>query len=244
MAGDWMKVEKVTPDKSEVFAIADKIGIDPDAAFGKCFRVWRWFDDHTQDGNAKGNAVGNAPGVTKLLVDRCAGVTGFADAMEAVGWLRSTDDGVELPNFERHNGQTSKQRALTSKRVARAKQKSNAKGNAVGNAPVTVDALPREEKRREDINTPLPPKKFVKPTIDEVDAYCQERANGIAGEEFVDHYEANGWRCGKNKTPMRDWRAAVRTWEQQRKKTKPPPASSRIAKPEELQTWNSTTGIE
>ena len=83
MAGDWMKVEKSTPDKPEVFAIADALGIDPDAAFGKCFRVWGWFDSNTTNGKANGCSV------SKKLVDRLVSVDGFADAMLNVGWLCS-----------------------------------------------------------------------------------------------------------------------------------------------------------
>ena len=54
-------------------------------------------------------------------------------------------------------------------------------------------------------------KNFKKPTIDEVAAYCQERGNSVDPEHFIDHYEANGWKVGKN--PMKDWKATVRTWE-------------------------------
>lgn len=53
--------------------------------------------------------------------------------------------------------------------------------------------------------------RFVPPTVDEVRAYCQERSNGIDAALFVDFYEARGWTAGRGK--MRDWRAAVRTWE-------------------------------
>ena len=52
---------------------------------------------------------------------------------------------------------------------------------------------------------------FQKPTIEEVDAYCQERNNGVDAQKFFDYYTANGWKVGKNS--MKDWRAAVRTWE-------------------------------
>ena len=54
-------------------------------------------------------------------------------------------------------------------------------------------------------------KKFVKPTLAEVQAYCRERKNNVDAERWLDYYEANGWKVGKN--PMKDWRAAVRTWE-------------------------------
>lgn len=63
--------------------------------------------------------------------------------------------------------------------------------------------------------TPLPggtkAKRFIPPTVDEVAAYCQERGNGLDPEVFVDFYASKGWMVGKN--PMKDWKAAVRTWE-------------------------------
>lgn len=53
--------------------------------------------------------------------------------------------------------------------------------------------------------------KFIKPTLQEVTEYCEERRNGIDAEAFIDFYESKGWMVGKNK--MKDWKAAVRTWE-------------------------------
>jgi hypothetical protein len=52
---------------------------------------------------------------------------------------------------------------------------------------------------------------FVPPTLEEVKAYCQERNNNVDAETFIDFYESKGWMVGKNK--MKDWKAAVRTWE-------------------------------
>ena len=57
-------------------------------------------------------------------------------------------------------------------------------------------------------------KVFVKPTIEEVAAYCRERGNTIDPEAFIDHYESSGWIVGRS--PMKDWKAAVRTWEKRR----------------------------
>ena len=54
-------------------------------------------------------------------------------------------------------------------------------------------------------------KKFVKPTVEEVRNYCIERKNNVDPERFVNFYESKDWFVGKNK--MKDWRAAVRTWE-------------------------------
>lgn len=145
MAGDWIKFEVSTPEKQEVLAITVAMGWDdPDLTVGKLLRVWRWFDQHTVDGNGHG--------VSAALLDRIAGVTGFASAMEKVGWLSVTDDGIELSNFGRHNGETAKSRALTAKRVAKhkANAEANATGNDKGNAANVTGELPREEKRREE----------------------------------------------------------------------------------------------
>ena len=57
-------------------------------------------------------------------------------------------------------------------------------------------------------------KKFKKPSLEEVKEYCQERNNNINAEHFIDYYDANGWKVGKN--PMKDWKAAIRTWERNR----------------------------
>jgi hypothetical protein len=54
-------------------------------------------------------------------------------------------------------------------------------------------------------------KRFLIPSILEISTYCQERKNEINAEQFYDHYQSNGWMVGKNK--MKDWKAAVRTWE-------------------------------
>jgi len=54
-------------------------------------------------------------------------------------------------------------------------------------------------------------KHFSKPSLEEVILYCIERKNSVDAESFINHYEANGWKVGR--TAMKDWRAAVRTWE-------------------------------
>ena len=53
--------------------------------------------------------------------------------------------------------------------------------------------------------------RFTPPTLEEVRSYCAERNNNVDAQRFVDYYTSNGWQVGKNK--MKDWRAAVRTWE-------------------------------
>lgn len=55
-------------------------------------------------------------------------------------------------------------------------------------------------------------RRFTPPTVDAVAQYCFERGNNVDPQRFVDYYTSNGWKVGKN--PMKDWKAAVRTWEQ------------------------------
>lgn len=76
----------------------------------------------------------------------------------------------------------------------------------------TKEKTKTKTKTRESINGAFAPRsKFVKPTVDEVRAYCKERKNTVNPETFCDFYESKGWKIGKD--PMRDWKAAVRTWE-------------------------------
>lgn len=57
-------------------------------------------------------------------------------------------------------------------------------------------------------------KNFIPPTVEEVATYCRERCNSVVAQIWHDFYSAKGWMIGKNK--MKDWKAAVRTWEKNR----------------------------
>lgn len=177
----WLKIETETPDKPEMWAIAEMLSIDVDAVFGKVFRVWRWFDQHTEDGNARG--------VTFSLFDRLVGLAGFASGMEKVGWLIKTEEGISLPNFDRHNGQTAKNRANTAVRVAKHKS-SQAFGNDEGNGPSVTGALPREDKRKNKKNTPIPPDGGDGP--EETGAGKPPRRTAVGFKTFLDDCKASG----------------------------------------------------
>lgn len=69
----------------------------------------------------------------------------------------------------------------------------------------------QEEPKKEGAEVKKPRKVFKKPTLEEVQAYCQERKNSIDAQRFIDYYESNGWHVGRN--PMKDWKASVRNWE-------------------------------
>ena len=99
------------------------------------------------------------------------------------------------------------------KRQSEYKQKSDAgkKGMesrwGVNNTPITDHNNIEEDKDKNKIKKKI----FKPPTIIEVREYCKERKNTVNVNKWMSHYEANGWMVGKNK--MKDWMAAVRTWE-------------------------------
>lgn len=140
----WIKLETHIFDKVEVFSMAQELQIDPDSVVGKCARVWAWFDANTTDGVTKS--------VTTALLDRYCGVIGFSNAMVNVGWMVLEGENLYLPNYDRHNSQTAKDRALGAKRAAKHKknkdlgiEKSNGETNAEPLAKSKIEKI-REEK--------------------------------------------------------------------------------------------------
>ena len=57
--------------------------------------------------------------------------------------------------------------------------------------------------------------RFVPPTLEEVSAFIAENNYRVNAEKFIDYYNANGWKVGKN--PMRDWKAVLRNWNRNEK---------------------------
>ncbi len=113
MAGHWIEWEKGLVRKPEVLRIARLMGRTPQHAAACCMMVWEWAEDVTESGIIAG--------VSAADVSFAAGVEGIAEAMIEAGWLLETDDSVVLPNWERHNGEPAKRRAVDAmrKRVQR-----------------------------------------------------------------------------------------------------------------------------
>lgn len=84
----------------------------------------------------------------------------------------------------------------------------------LNNPPISNDISPLDEKNRGKAKQ----SKFSPPTAEEVQAYCDERCNGIDAQHFLDYYAARGWKF-KNGEKVRDWKACVRTWERNNKQS-------------------------
>ena len=83
--------------------------------------------------------------------------------------------------------------------------------NLASGQPATNQQLTTNEQEEQSNKGIKPRKRFTAPSVDEVAAYCRERRNAVDAQRFVDFYAASGWMRGK--TPVRDWKACVRTWE-------------------------------
>lgn len=101
--------------------------------------------------------------------------------------------------------------------------------NCPNESQAIPERFPTKEEYKEGNNKKEEPKgskkKFDPPTVDEVRAYCQERGNKVDPQAFCDFYESKGWMVGKNY--MKDWQAAVRTWEKSSSQSKGAPAQKR-----------------
>ena len=108
-----------------------------------------------------------------------------------------------------------KQRAANQANAIFAKQTKQSQANQAVPVPVPVPVnapvpVPVNEKEIEADKPPRAPR-FSPPSVQEVARYCRERGNGVDAQAFVDFYSSKGWRVGSS--PMKDWKAAVRTWE-------------------------------
>jgi len=152
------------------------------------------------------------------------------NVFEQFGMIERIDNVITIPNWSKH--QTLDQleerkeymREYMQKYRERQKQlacKANSKVNSESNSKANVNSLDidiEEDKDIDLIKSKAKAKRFIPPSLEEVQAYCRERNNNVDPEQFINFYEAKGWMVGKNK--MKDWKAAVRTWERRDKEEK------------------------
>jgi predicted phage replisome organizer len=136
------------------------------------------------------------------------------DTFMKLGMIENDVKGIYLVNFEKHQSldKLAEIREKNRQRVAKFREKQ--KQLECNVTETLCNALDIDKEEDIDIDNKKENnkrKKFDKPTLEEVQQYCNERNNNINPEQFIDYYEANGWKVGKN--AMKDWKAAIRTWE-------------------------------
>ncbi len=151
MAGDWIKMRGNLWDDPRVSKLCDLTDQSEAAIVGALYWLWAAADQHTEDGLM--------PGLTLRQIDRKTGVQGFGAALCQIGWLEDNPDGVRIVNFEDHNGTSAKRRCTDAQRKAnvRCLSASDADKQRTESGQKTPNLGAREEKRREEKNTPPTP---------------------------------------------------------------------------------------
>jgi hypothetical protein len=113
----WIKWEKGLIRKPEIMRIAKRLGVTKHHAAACCMIVWEWAEDITVDGHIRDMGTSD--------VSDAVDIPGIGEAMEACDWLLDGGDCIAFPNWDRHNGEPAKQRAMDAfrKRVARAEDR-------------------------------------------------------------------------------------------------------------------------
>jgi hypothetical protein len=142
---NWIKMTSNLDTKPEVMQMADLLKVPELHVVGLLWKLWTWLDQNITDCYAAT--------VTRPLLDRIT-MHGMSDALAEVGWLSGEDGALKFPNWDRHNGQTAKERACSSKRMKdkRARDAVTPPLRSDRNTTVT-----REEKRREEKSIPPNP---------------------------------------------------------------------------------------
>lgn len=139
MAGDWIKMRTDLFTHPKVVRISSAMKADRLRTVGGLMSVWCLFDAHSFDGRIDGYSLST--------VDDLIGWPGFAEAMKMVGWLDDDADGLVLPEFDTHNGQSAKRRA----------QDNDRKRAGRVSASDADKKRTREEKSKSSKQPPIPP---------------------------------------------------------------------------------------
>jgi len=161
---------------------------------------------HLDRGAIEGLSVGYGVPITDLsaFIKNCVEIGLFSETVDGVFFSRRmVDHKKNMSDF------TEKGRIGAEKRWANRGAITGA--NAIRVKEIREDKSKDKDKGKEKSVPTAPTPRFVKPTIQEVMTYCDDRENKVDPQRFIDFYESKGWRVGNQ--GMKDWRAAVRTWE-------------------------------
>lgn len=161
----WIKMGVGLRRHPKVVRMASALKADKLRVVGALHAVWCVFDEHSDDGHLEC--------YTLDAMDSEIGWKGFSAAMQSVGWLIETPDGVDAPDYEEHNGASAKRRVMEASRKGKARKASASHayirpppdGTESGqtSAPHADKVRNREEKRREDKKNTLSSQQMLAP---------------------------------------------------------------------------------
>lgn len=142
MAGDWIKWVKGLVRRREVIAVANALGADRRIVACSAMLLWEWADDNTTDGHVEGIGASD--------IDAIADLPGFGAALKSVGWLRVTARGITIVNFEHHNGESAKARALNQKHQQASRKRKESVRESSDKTVTRAEQSSREQRREEN----------------------------------------------------------------------------------------------
>jgi len=170
----------------------------------KTLKDWEWYDDHN---------------ATRLLVHLLLSVnyedkTWKGQTIKAGSCVTSWDNLAKEIKLSVKQTRTAMAKLEASKEVARYTtnkwqaislvkwDKLQVEYGKEGKQQGTQRATTKEYKEIKNI--------FTRPSVEEINAYCQEKNLQLNAQTFIDYYDSNGWKVGKNN--MKDWKATARRW--------------------------------
>ena len=139
------------------------------------------------------------------------------DVFQRFGMIEIVNDMMLVTNWEKYQN---KARLDDLKEYNRIKQREHRERvNEMSTLSIDCQDIERRKKKEEKkIEDKKIGGRFTPPTREEVESYCNEKYFNIDIDRFIDYYESNGWKVGKNK--MKDWKATVRNWARKDNETK------------------------
>lgn len=180
MAGDWIPISVNLHGKPEVARVSAALGQSIDTTVGQLVRFWCWSQAHTADGFLQGLTLENCALAAQVSIE-------FLAELENVGWLKVTDNGVTIPNFDRWFSGAAKRRIAANERITqwriRQKKQSNDTSDPGNGKVVTPDALHKCTRRARSCNASRVTKALQE------DAQCAQPCNASDVTESVTREE-------------------------------------------------------
>lgn len=203
----WIESHEEIWDHHKVIRLCTAVGQPDYAVVGRLFSLWHfvlrnaWRDANLEpwgdEGIERASRWDGEKGVFVAALREC----GFLDGFVVHGWQKRAG---RLVQDRRRNELRKRRRTTGGKPAVNMRCRTGKLAATVPNPTLPNLTIPKDK----DI---VPHGTFTKPSLNDLKAYCLERRNDVDPEKFLAHYESNGWKVGRNS--MRDWKAAVRTWE-------------------------------
>lgn len=200
----WIMADQKLKDHPKTLDLMNLMIWDVDVTIGKLFRFWWWCVDYAEDGDLRKHndaRIAMAVGLNGIYGKE------FVDAMVKSGWIDRD------PYFRVHDWWDCIGKFLEIKYKQKPEKYQRVRMLYDGSKNIqenTTDTIKQTDKTKQV-------KRFTPPTLEEVSSYCQERKNSIDPQAFIDKNLSIGWVVGKNRSPMKDWKATIRTWEKNNK---------------------------